>query len=244
MQPLSAAQIVQLWELGQGQHPLDRALTWLAFALPDVPMDTLAALSLGQRDAHLLLLRELTLGPQMDSQASCPQCQERLEFTLNTQALRIIDPALPESATYQWQDEAIQAQFRVPNSLDLAVMLTIEEPNLARQTLIERCLLKLNQQGEPLAIADLPEGVVNQLGRQIAAADSQADISLDLVCPACGHGWQVLFDIVAFFWSELAALAQRQLMDVYQLARAYHWREQDILAMSSQRRQFYLSLVN
>lgn len=244
MQPLSAADIVQLWELGQGQHPLDRALTWLAFALPEVPMDTLAALSIGQRDAHLLLLRELTLGPQMDSQAICPQCQERLEFTLNTQDLRIIDLALPETVTYQWQHEAVQAQFRLPNSLDLAAILTIEEPNLARKTLIERCLLELSDGGQPLAIADLPEGVITPLAAQMAKADSQADITLDLACPACSHGWQVLFDIVAFFWGELAAQAQRQLMDVYQLARAYHWREQDILAMSSQRRQFYLSLVS
>ena len=244
MQSLSAEQIVQIWELGQGRHPLDRALTCLASALPEYSLDTLATLSIGRRDAYLLTLRELTFGPQMNSQATCPQCQESLEFSLNTQDLRIIDPDQPEAAAHRWRADQIQAQFRLPNSLDLAAMLTLPDPNLARHRLIERCLLDLSEGGQAAALSDLPTPIIAQLGAQIAEADPQADITLDLACPTCSHPWQVLFDIVEFFWGELTAQAQRLLLDVHQLARSYRWRERDILSMSSLRRQFYLNLVS
>lgn len=245
MQSLSAVHMVQLWELGQGQHPLDRALTCLAAALPDMSLEALATLSIGQRDAYLLTLRELTFGPHMESQATCPQCQESLEFSLDTQAIRLIDPAQPSPAVHHWQTADIQVQFRLPNSLDLAATLTNPaNPPLQRLVLIERCLLEVTYQGRIAAIADLPDSLITEVGAQIAAADPQADITLDLACPACDHRWQVLFDIGEFLWTEVTTQAQRLLLDVHRLAQMYRWRETDILAMSSLRRQFYLNLVS
>ena len=79
---------------------------------------------------------------------------------------------------------------------------------------------------------------------QMAEVDPQANLQLDLSCPACGHRWQVLFDIGSFFWSELNAWAQRLLAEVHVLASAYGWREADILNLSPSRRQFYLGLIS
>jgi hypothetical protein len=66
MRGLSDQQILQVWERGQQQHPLDRALTLLAFALPESPWETLSQLSIGQRDALLLRLRQQMLGDDME----------------------------------------------------------------------------------------------------------------------------------------------------------------------------------
>jgi hypothetical protein len=74
-------------------------------------------------------------------------------------------------------------------------------------------------------------------------ADPQAEVQLALACPACRHQWQVSFDIVSYFWSEINARSQRLLWEVHALASAYGWREADILAISPQRRQFYLEMV-
>jgi hypothetical protein len=52
-----------------------------------------------------------------------------------------------------------------------------------------------------------------------------------------------VFDIISFFWTELDSLARRLLQDVHVLAKAYSWREADILSMSATRRQFYLEMV-
>ena len=55
---------------------------------------------------------------------------------------------------------------------------------------------------------------------------------------------QLLFDIGAFLWSEIEACASRLLAEVDALARAYGWRERDILAMSGIRRAAYLDMVS
>jgi hypothetical protein len=51
------------------------------------------------------------------------------------------------------------------------------------------------------------------------------------------------FDIEEYFWVEVAARAMRILREIHILARAYGWREADILAMSTRRRQAYLELA-
>jgi hypothetical protein len=78
----------------------------------------------------------------------------------------------------------------------------------------------------------------------MSRADPQADVRLALTCPACRHQWRSIFDIVTFFWIELDVWARRTLRDVHALARAYGWREADILALSPQRRQCYLEMIS
>lgn len=114
MRSLSAQNIIQIWEIGNLQHPIDRALTLLAFACPDKSADDLAALSIGQRDGYLLTLRELTLGSQMESYAECPKCAQRLEFTVNVADIRVAE-------TNGCSESGIHADFR---GVSIAVSLT------------------------------------------------------------------------------------------------------------------------
>ena len=95
--------------------------------------------------------------------------------------------------------------------------------------------------GSPVAAAALPYAQV--LAARMGEADGGADGEVELSCPACQHGWSAELDIAAFFWTEIAAQAQRLLREVDALARVYGWREADILAMSAARRQAYLELV-
>ena len=246
--PLSAAQIVKIWELGQSHHPLDRALLCLACACPDLSMVDLAELPIGQRDAALLTLRELTFGPQMDSQADCPHCQERLEFSLKVSDIRVGDfdkhgTAKPSGSHYHFQTAGLDLTFRLPNSLDLAAIATISASE-ARVQLTHRCLLQVEQSGQPISVDAIPVEAIAQLSHHLTEADPQAEILLDLQCPACQHAWQVCFDIAVFLWSEIQRQAQRLLQEVHLLARAYGWREADILSLSSVRRHYYLELVS
>ena len=45
------------------------------------------------------------------------------------------------------------------------------------------------------------------------------------------------------FWAEIDAWARRILREVNILARAYGWRESDILALGAVRRQIYLTMA-
>ena len=243
MRPLSAHDLLRIWEMGEDQHPLDRALTLLAVACPELTWDELAALSVGQRDVRLLTLREQTSGPRLNGFAECPRCAERLEFDVAVADLRVAaEPDAGEEAR-ELVFDGLALRFRLPNSRDLAAVLDCQDPAAARNLLVQRCVLEASHDGVPVAGNELPAEAISRLARQMAECDPQAEMLLDLHCPACEYGWQALFDIVAFFWAELAAQAKRLLREVHTLARAYGWRETDILNMSARRRQFYLELA-
>ncbi len=244
MRPLSAYHILQIWEIGQSQHPLDRALTLLTFACPDRTAKELASLSIGQRDAYLLTLREMTFGSKLNAFAECPQCREQLEFAMNVGDIRVVEAVEPQVQQYSLMAEGVELHFRLPNSWDLAAIVGYQDVGAANLQLIQRCLLQANRDGVAVDYSELPSSAIAQLASQMAECDPQAEVLFDLNCPACNHSWQVLFDIVAFFWKELTVEAKRLLREVHQLARFYGWREADILSMSATRRQFYLDMVS
>jgi hypothetical protein len=243
MRPLSADYILRIWEIGQGLHPIDRALTFLTFACPEKTTDELASLTIGQRDAYLLTLRELTLGSKLEAFTNCPKCGEKLEFQLNVGDIRMSDPNATVLHHHVLQLEEWELQFRLPNSQDLAAIAGCQDVATADSLLLQRCLLQANHHGTPVSYDRLSPVVIDQLAEQMVAADPQAEILLNLNCAACGHQWQSLFDILSFFWTEISAQAKRLLREVHLLARFYGWREADILSMSAFRRQLYLDLV-
>jgi hypothetical protein len=266
MHPLTASDVLAVWERGQGLHPVDRALILLAAAQPELSWEQLARLPIGQRDSLLLALHERTFGPRLASFAECPRCGEKLEldcaglYGQNAEkgageregGLRLAKTARqpehasgPAPADQQALISGHAIQFRLPDSFDLAAMAGCRDPQEARRLLLERCVVQAARQadGLPVAASQLPPEVVGGLAEKMVQADPGAEIALDLSCPACDHRWQIAFDIVTFFWAEMDNLAKRLLRDVHTLAHAYGWREADILALSAARRQAYLDLV-
>lgn len=250
MGPLSASQLLNIWEYGFAQPAWQRALSLLAAALPDSSPEGLASLPLGRRDAYLLSLRESLFGPHLTSLANCPACGERLELTFDV--ADILAEGLPASnegpgggqeAALSLMVDDTRVTFRLPNSLDLAEIAGLRTPQQARLRLLERCLLSAEEKGTARTAAQLPEKVTAAIAERMAAADPQGDVQIALTCPACAHQWQVAFDILSFLWAEINAWAQRILREIHLLARAYGWREADILALSPARRALYLQMV-
>ena len=240
MRTLSALDLVRAWEAGRDRHPVDRALLLLALAYPELTRDQLAALTIGQRNGRLLALRQQMLGAQLNAYAECPQCREALEFSIDAPSLRSPEPA---EQVFTLAVDGLDVRFRLPDSLDLAAVSNVPDPDAARGLLLQRCVLAARQSETEIAAAALPQTAVAALADAMSERDPQASQRFRLSCPACGHGWAALFDIVSYFWTEINAYAQRLLGEVHRLARAYGWREADILAMSSARREFYLGLV-
>jgi hypothetical protein len=243
VRPLFASDICQIWELGYAQHPVDRALTLLTYACPETGWDQLVELSVGEREARLLTLREVTFGPTLAGRADCPRCTKPLEFTTTTAAMRVTAPDQRDSNENALMEGGFEVRFRLPNSRDLAAVAACEDADTARRSLVERCVLEANSDGAPVTASELPPGIVTTLATRMAGCDPQAEVLLKLSCPACGHQWRVLFDILTFLWSELAAQAKRLLHQVHTLALAYGWHEADILEMSAHRRRLYLEMV-
>jgi len=243
MRVLSAAELLEVWEQGLSQSADQRALMLLAAACPETPPEQLLELSIGQRDARLLTLREWMMGPQLVSLATCPSCGDRLELNFAIADIRIA-PKVEPATVLSLQVANYDIQFRLPNSEDLNMIAGHGDLNTANHHLLNRCILCVQHQGEVQPSDQLPDSVIQEILHQMAQADPQADIQLALSCPACRHDWQATFDIVSFFWTEIHAWACRILREVHTLASVYGWRESDILAMSPQRRQIYLELIH
>jgi len=241
MRPLSAAELLDVWEQGQALPPAQRALALLAPACPETGPEVLAGLSVGRRDALLMTLREWTFGPQLELQAACPGCAARQEAGIRLEELRLAEVECPE--TLSLAEGEYRVRFRLPDSLDLVAIAGCGSAEAGRELLLERCVLSAERNGEPVAVGGLPADVCAAVSRAMADADPQADMRLALSCPSCGHPWEAIFDIAGFFWSELQAWAWRTLRQVHTLASAYGWSEAEILALSPWRRQCYLDMV-
>jgi len=243
MRALSAIELLDVWERGQTQTSLERALTILTAARGEATPEHTAQLSIGRRDALLLTLREWTFGVHFAGLATCLACGERLELAFEASDIRTEAAGDPlEEFTLGVGDYDVR--FRLPNSLDLARCVDTAPLETIRQRLLQRCLLQVRRDGMEAPPEQLPSAVMEAIGVYMADADPQADVQLALVCPQCSHRWQAAFDIGHFFWHEIDAWAQRTLREVHMLASRYGWREMDILAMSAWRRQWYLNLVS
>ena len=117
MRPLSAEEVMSVWEWGQDRPADEWALRVLAVVRPEASRDDIAYLTIGRRNAWLLTLREWTLGSRLRSFTECPQCAERLEFTLETRDL-YVDDTHPEGE-HEIAHMEYRVRFRTPNSLDL-----------------------------------------------------------------------------------------------------------------------------
>jgi hypothetical protein len=245
MQPLSSNTLLGLWEIGLYQHPIDRALAILSAGQPEMTRRHLAELTIGQRDGSMLYLWEKTFGSAFKGYSECPSCRQQLEFDVTPESIRV----LPEAACSEKRkpgkliDKNTSISFRSASSIDLAAAANCKDVMAAQTIIIKRCVLEAEVDGKPVEVEELSEDTKSMLICSMAESDPQAEISLDLQCPSCRHKWQMLFDIVTFFWKEISRQARRLLMEVHTLASSYGWREVDILSMSSARRNSYLKMV-
>jgi len=239
---LTAADLLNVWERGRSQSPVDRALSLLQIATPELPREALARFGIGHRDAELLKLREKIFGSRMTGHADCPACGEQMEmnFTVaEVQATPLPEP--DETCTEIFGDYKIS--FRLPNSTDVATLVPGDDLAVQKRRLVQRCILNAKCGGQLITADQLGEDTVRALSKRMSELDPQGDVQLALTCPQCSHHWQAPLDIVSFIWSEIHAWAVRLLNEVHALALAYSWPESGILAMSPWRRQAYLELI-
>lgn len=241
MRPLAAREVLDVWEQGQGYGPTVRALVLLAAACSEEPWEELEALPLGERDRRLLDLRIVTAGRRLDAFAGCPSCGEPLDLSLDAGALlNAYGPVLSEGGLAR---EDLALRFRPVSSADVLAVERCAEVEEARRRLADRCLLEARRGERTVDAGALSEEEMTDLSQALAEADPGAELLFDLRCPACDAAWQQVLDVAAFVWEELEAQARRVLGEVHVLARAYGWREADVLALSPRRRRIYLEMV-
>jgi len=240
MAPLPPADLLDAWERGFHRPPSQQALVLLEAAAPGESPDALADMSIGQRDACLLSLRESQLGPRVTGMVTCRACQEQIEVDFDIRQVRASRPA---PAPLSVSESGYEVNFRLPGTGDIAPSIRDGDVEATRRALFERCVVSAYQEGREVSPASVPPQVIDAVEARMGEADPQADIRLALTCSECGLEWEATFDIVTFLWAEVDGWARRTLFEVHLLASAYGWRESDILALSAPRRRLYLEAV-
>ncbi len=208
-------------------------------------LNQLSHLSIGERDARLLQLREWMFGSTLRNKVSCPKCAEQVEWETDTGDLHLQTFTSEFSVReFLLEKEGYAIHFRLPDSADIARINRNESTEDIIKKLISGCILKIDREGKECPPADIPESVWEALDQKMGEEDPQADLRIKLTCPACSHGWETCFDISSYLWTEITNWAQHILQEVYFLARAFRWSEKDILTMSAQRRHLYLKMLN
>jgi hypothetical protein len=243
MSGLSSTSMLRTWEAISGRGTVEQALILLAAGYPELDRERLATLSIGQRDALLLSLHERTFGARLEAYAECPCCRERLEFGIDTADIRVTGVPIESDAEYRLVYGDLDLTYRLPTSADLLTLVDCRDTDHVQDRLLECCVLQATRAGNPVKPVDLPGSVIAELAKAIVERDPQAEVLLDLHCPSCDHRWQTLLEIAEFVSRKVTIEAKRLLCEVDALARAYGWREADILALSPTRRQAYLELV-
>lgn len=244
MKPLTANELLTVWERGLNLPLPQKTINLLVQACPDMDADAVARLSIGERDARLLLLREWMFGTRLLNMAVCPGCSEHIEWETRVEDIRLQPLQKHDSSQeFSLEKDEFSVRFRLPCSLDISTVIAdgTGPPDPAK--LMASCILDSNRAGEPCEVDSLPDNVVQALNRRMEEEDPQADIRMVLTCPGCSHQWEARFDIANYLWLEIDGWAERILPAVHKLARAYGWAERDILNMSPVRRQLYLGMV-
>jgi hypothetical protein len=218
--------VVRAWEMVQDAAEWQRPAALLA-TLSGVPLAETMKLGVARRDAALLAWRTTLFGTKWLAFAQCPRCEAMLEYELPVGREAFTAPSDEievESGGRRWL-------ARWPDSQDLAEAAACQDRVAARAMLVSRIV-----PGEVQASSVTP--ILAALGTA-----HKACWSMTLHCCACPHSWDVVFDPGEFLWREVRAAARRILREVDVVARAYHWSEGDILAMSETRRRAYLEMA-
>lgn len=231
-------------------------LTRLLHSIGDIhPVEEPHALDLtvGDRDRLLFALCASTFSSEMDLTSRCPfeECGELSELTLSLETMARHNPTAPPADFFEKQitlgHTSCTLRFRFPTGKDqeTACRYLAKQGSASVETeLIQSCLLGLHDtSGAPIAFENRIEEIAPQIETAWSDLDPPADCYAQVDCPACDRSYTAVLDVLALF---IAGLKNRGdiFHQVDRLARAYHWSERELLALSFNRRQRYLDLVD
>ena len=232
---LTEGELLSVWECGIRLSPAGRAELILETVAGNVPEAT----TLGDRDCALMKIYENTFGSVIELADTCLSCGEVFEYTLDLQVIQNSSVRVGESS-FAVSFDSWEAECRLPLMVDIGKCLDTGE---AGTGLAVRCITSIKSGGASAPFHSVPEELLAKIEKRILELDPAVEISLELPCPSCAHSQISFFDITDLLWKKVTAGAQLVASNVHTLATAYGWTEENILGMSSSRRQLYLSIV-
>jgi hypothetical protein len=212
------------------------------------------------RQFLLLKLRQITFGDHVQATVQCPWegCRKKvdIDFSLNDIPVRESEDKgplytrelSPEAALRDEHGEQHrEVVFRLPNGEDQeAISHRVEEDEGdALALLLARCIRRLGPLRDPgpEIIHRLSPLARTEIERYMEVAAPHVDLTLAAHCPECDGGFTVPFDLPRFFLAECQTSRDFLYREVHYLAYHYHWSEQEILALSGEKRRKYIAIL-
>ena len=174
-------------------------------------------------------------------QTVCAGCGETMEIDLDAAAFDLADP----DETFSCRpDAANELRVRLPTGADQVGWLDIPSTDAdeLQRTMATRLVVAVNG----VAVASdwcIPQEWIEPLAAELEQHDRGTGLELCTSCPSCGRDAGIALDLEARLLALLRAQQHTLLEQIHQLAAAYHWSERDILALTAQRRRFYLARI-
>ncbi len=217
-------------------------------------------LLVADRDFILLQLRALTFGDEVCATIACPwpECGQRADVDFKISDIPIVErPAtalhhridLPPNSFEgsDWDPAPDSVRLRLPNGEDQEQLSALLDENEAEALtgLLGRCIVELGdgQAASQELIQRLPPAARLEIERRMEALAPQTSLVMDVTCPDCHKAFTAPFHLQDFFFGELRTSREMLYREVHYLAYHYHWSEQEIMAMSRDRRRKYIAVL-
>lgn len=233
----NADALLALWECGLDRPESTRADVLLQGTITS-PM------TLGERNARLIALHARVFGSTLNLLSHCPCCRTAVEFGADCNALESRIAARDQPSTYRLEAHGHLVEFRLLRTTDVEEVASEADPARFAQLVLARCVLACTRQGVSVTVDELPQAVGEAVSREMELLDPGAIVSFAVECPDCAAQWDAGLDVPRLVWQKVQTAAERLLLEVDVLARAYGWTEREILSLRPWRRAAYLQLVN
>src|SRR4051812_16080816 len=124
-----APDLLALWERGVSRHALDRSALLCAWARPELLLDSIVDLPLGEVTTSALRLRSAWFGERISAHVDCERCRERLQLNI------AVGDLLQQSASTAPLAEAAGGRCRPLSLRDLAAVARERDPESAARQL-------------------------------------------------------------------------------------------------------------
>lgn len=215
---------------------------------------------IADRQFLLLKLREVTFGDKVQFTVSCPwpDCKKQVDMDFSTGEISVKESVPPglcysmelsEKAAIQNGDSepGRKITYRLPNGSDQETVSPMLHENEARALtlLLERCILAIGPRQNPgRELLDMISPLARmEIEKHMAAAAPCLDLDLETDCPECERKITVPFDLHHFFFGELRTSLDLLYREVHYLAYHYHWSEEEIMAMTREKRHNYIEVL-
>ncbi len=143
--------------------------------------------------------------------------QDSLQVKLGEQVVNIVRP------TGQHQLQWLKRDYFDETSAELEMISSLIVSNDQDSTVDSKDIDKINQ--------------------ALDEFDPMVNFTVSVKCPKCGQQDAHYIDLEQEMLKILGRLQRQQLRDIHELAKAYHWKEEDIMTLPKWRRQIYLRMI-